>query len=101
VARATWLLAAGVALLPALASAENLEEFGFGPRAQAMGGAATGLASGPTATYYNPGGLILSRHVNLTLGFSHANHYLSFDSDAGGGVDEDAESIPDLPALTS
>lgn len=92
---AALLLGAGAA------RADNFEEFGFGARAQAMAGAFTGLASDYTATYYNPGGLIFSRHVNLSFGFSFADYALKFDSDRGGdAVDAEAERIADLSAFT-
>jgi len=99
---ASLLLAALAGLLaaPAAARADNLEEFAFGPRAQGMGGAFTALASDYTATYYNPGGLILSRHVNLALGYSFADYQLELDSERGGDLDDEAERIPDLSALT-
>lgn len=85
----------------ATARADNMEEFGFGPRAQAMGGAYTALASDYTATYYNPGGLIYSRHLNLSFGFTFADHFMEFDSQRGGSeVDSDAERIPDLSVIT-
>ena len=93
-------LMALVVLSPGAARADNYEEFGFGPRAQAMGGAFTGLASDATATYYNPAGLVLSRHLNLTFGYSFADYHLDFDSQRGGELDDQAERIPDLSALT-
>ena len=87
-------------LVPGAARADVYEEFGFGARAQGMGGAMTALASDGFATYYNPGGLILSRHINLSTGFSFADYALTFDSDSGGDLDDDAERIPDLSAWT-
>lgn len=98
----TWTgLAAGVVLLfPGLARADNLEEFGLTPRAQGMGMAYTALASDASAAHYNPGGLTLSRHVNVTLAYSFAQYALRFDSDSGGDLDDDAERIPDLSAIT-
>lgn len=83
------------------ARADNFEEFGFGARAQGMAGASTALASDYAATYYNPGGLILSRHLNLSAGFSFADYQLRFDSQRGGDrLDRGAERIPDLSAFT-
>lgn len=82
------------------AAADNLEEFGFGPRGQAMGNALTAVADDATATYYNPGGLILSRPLSLHLGFSFAEYGLRFDSTSGGDADDDVERIPDLSAFT-
>lgn len=99
---AAWLLVTAVGLLACPpADAENLEEFGLGPRAQAMGGAFTALASDGTAAYYNPAGLILSRHINLTVGFSYADFSMSFSSENGGSaVDDEATRVPPLSALT-
>ena len=85
-------------LVPGAARADVYEEFGFGARAQGMGGAMTALASDGFATYYNPGGLILSRHINLSTGFSFADYALTFDSQSGGNLDRQAERIPDLSA---
>ena len=94
------LLTTALATSGGVAQAEDFEEFGFGARAQGMGGAMTALASDSTATYYNPGGLILSRHINLNLGFSFADYALKFDSAGGGPGDAAGERIPDLSALT-
>jgi long-subunit fatty acid transport protein len=95
------LVAVAILFASATASAENLEQFGLGPRAQAMGGAFTALASDGTAAYYNPAGLVLSRHVNLTLGFSYADFSMDFESENGGpGVDTKATRIPPLAAVT-
>ena len=49
-----WLLAAGLCL-PSLAVAENLEEFGLGPRAQAMGGAVLEIAMVRIAAEFTTG----------------------------------------------
>lgn len=87
-------------LLTSAVRADNFEEFGFGPRAQGMAGAFTALASDYTATYYNPGGLIFSRHLNLGVGFSFADYHLDFDSERGGVLDDAARRIPDLSAIT-
>jgi long-chain fatty acid transport protein len=99
VARTPWLVVVGLALLPTTANAENLEEFGLGARSQGMGGAFTALASDSSAAYYNPGGLIFSRHLNLTFGYSHAASFLTFDS-GNSRLDKDAEDVPTLGALT-
>ncbi|MGE0709320.1 MAG: OmpP1/FadL family transporter [Planctomycetota bacterium] len=86
--------------LAARGRADDLEEFGYGARAQGMGGAFTALASDHTATYYNPGGLVYSRHLNLSFGFSYADYQLDFDSQRGGALDDRAERIPPLSALS-
>ncbi len=98
--RAALFAAGAVLALAPAARADNFEEFGFGARAQAMGGAFTALASDMTAAHYNPGGLIFSRHINLTAGFSYGHYMLSFDSEAGGPRDGAAERIPPLSAFT-
>lgn len=98
--RAALLALALLALASGGARADNMGEFGFGARAQAMGGAYTALASDGTATYWNPGGLILSRHLNLTAGFSFADYGLDFDSQRGGFRDDDANRIADLSAFS-
>ena len=99
--RAPWFLAAlpALALCPGAARADNVEEFGLTPRAQAMGNAYTALASDASAAHYNPGGLTLSHHVNITFAWSFADYALRFDS-ASGAQDGDAERIPDLSAFT-
>lgn len=89
-----------LALSCGTARADPFEEFGLGARAQAMGNAFTAVATGPNASYYNPAGLIYSRHVNLQFGFSFADYFLTFDSDTGGALDDAAERIPDLGAFT-
>jgi hypothetical protein len=94
------LLGTTLWLVPGAARADVYEEFGFGARAQGMGGAMTALASDGFATYYNPGGLILSRHINLAVGFSFADYALEFDSQSGGALDDQAERIPDLGGWT-
>ncbi len=97
--RAPVLALLGTLVVPGVAFADNFEEFGFGARAQGMGGAFTALASDSTATYYNPGGLTLSRHINLSIGFSFADYALKFDSE-NFGDDRDVERINDLSAFT-
>lgn len=98
--RLALLALLGVVAFAPCARADNLEEFGYGARAQGMGGAYTALASDSTATYYNPAGLVYSRHLNLSFGFSFADYYLDFDSQRGGELDDRAERIPDLSALS-
>ena len=87
--------------LHAEARADNLDEFGLGPRASAMGGAMTGLASDWTASYYNPGGLIGSKHVNTEIGFQYADYQLDFRTVRGGSdVDSRTNRIDPLSAYT-
>ncbi len=77
----------------------DLDQFGFGARPIAMGGAFTALASDFTATYYNPAGLTSSRSTASGLGFSYADHNLEFSSESGT-FDEDVERVEDLSAFT-
>ncbi|MDC3378903.1 outer membrane protein transport protein [Planctomycetota bacterium] len=98
--RLGWLLFVGACLAPAVAHADNFEEFGFGARAQGMGGAQTAVADDGSATYYNPGGLVLSKDLKLTFGLSFADYQLKFDSQRGGALDDAAERISDLSAFT-
>ena len=93
------LICTAVCALAAPAHADDMEQFGFGARAQAMGNAYTALASDGTATYWNPAGLILSRHLNLTFGYSIADYGLNFDSN-DPDLDDDVERIPPLSALS-
>ena len=84
-----------------IARADNLDEFGFGARAAGMGGAMTGLASDWTATYYNPAGLINSKHVNVGFGFQYADYALDFKSGGGSQVDNQTNRVAALSAFTA
>ena len=92
------LLSLALMAAPRSSDAGPLEEFGFGARPSAMAGAFTAYASGPEATYYNPGALILSHHLNMLAGFSFADYQLEFDSQ-NGSFDDEAERIDDLSAF--
>jgi len=85
-------------LATAAARADNVEEFGLGPRAQGMAGAQTALATDMAAAYYNPGGLVFADRLALTLGFTHGSYHLQVDSQRGADLAERAERIPDLSA---
>lgn len=63
---------------PASARASDLDQFGFGARPMAMGGAFTALASDFTGTYYNPGALGAAESVSVGGGFSYAAYDLEF-----------------------
>lgn len=90
-----------VAMLPAAsASANDMDTFGLGARQIALGGAVTGYVSDPSAVYYNPSGLVNSRHLNLSLGYSFADYGLQLDSQNGGALDDRAERLRDLSAAT-
>ncbi len=97
----TCLVVLVLGTLAGTSYADNLDEFGFGPRASAMGGAMTGLASDWSAAYYNPAGLVNSKHVNASAGFSYAFYDLQFSSDRGGRqVDDRTNRIDPLSAFT-
>lgn len=87
-----------VALTASVANADNVEEFGLGPRAQAMAGAGTALATDMTAAYYNPGGLVFAHRIALTFGFTHASYHLNVDAQRRPDLTGRAERIPDLSA---
>lgn len=90
-----------LAATASIARADNLDEFGFGARASGMGGAMTGLASDWSATYYNPAGLVNSKHLNTSFGFQYADYALDFHSTRGGsGVDSRTNRIDPLSAFT-
>ncbi|MCI0636500.1 MAG: outer membrane protein transport protein [Actinobacteria bacterium] len=78
----------------------DLDTFGFGGRAPALGGAYTALASDYTATYYNPAGLVGTRDGSFGAGFSFADYGLEFDPDGGTASSDDTERIEDLSALS-
>ncbi len=73
-----WLCA----LLAAPAGANDLDRFGFGARAIALGGAVSALATEFDATYYNPGGLALAPESAAAAGFSYAGYALRYRSSA-------------------
>ncbi|MCA9598343.1 MAG: outer membrane protein transport protein [Myxococcales bacterium] len=64
-----WLGLCGVLLIAPAAQASPAEQFGFGPRSQAMSGAGPAVARGFSATYENPALLARMHHRELTLGF--------------------------------
>lgn len=55
----------------------NFMSIGVGARAQALGGAFTGLASGATATYWNPAGI--ATFDGLTVAFTRGELYDDLD----------------------
>lgn len=62
--------------LPALASAQVQDTYGFGSRAVAMGGALSADVDDFAANYYNPAGLVRARALRLSLGYFWASHTL-------------------------
>jgi long-chain fatty acid transport protein len=101
-ARLAWAWAAALFLAAAPAArAGDLDTFGFGPRAIALGSAYTALATDWTAPYYNPGGLSLSRTLSFGAGFSYAAYDLSYRSDQGGAdVDRRAARVDPTSAFS-
>jgi hypothetical protein len=74
---ASPLLAGTLALLPAVAAADefHFETFRFGQRAMGMGGAVTAYADEPEASYYNPAGLAMLSGTR----FSGALNFVGLD----------------------
>ena len=72
--RAGWttalaaVLAAGLAAVAAPAGATTLEQWGFGPRALALGNAAEAATDDYYALHANPANLALASHIHLGLG---------------------------------
>lgn len=67
---------------------------GLGARANAMGGAFTGIAEGPEAAYYNPAGIPMleSRHLNVSYRFLSLDrnfNYIGFATGIRPKVDEE------------
>lgn len=67
-----------------LARADAFDRFGFGARAEALGGAMTAEASGVEAVFYNPAGVPRTEHVQALLGYGYGLTRLRLDGhDAG------------------
>lgn len=98
-------LALAVALAAAAsprARASDLDEFGFGPRAIAMGGAYSALATDWTAPYYNPAGVAVPRSLGLGFGYSYGDYAFKYKSQAADrGVDRRAERVDPLSAVSA
>jgi long-chain fatty acid transport protein len=81
---------ARLALLLVLASSPALgnpvDNFGLGSRSTAMGGAVAADARDFSANYYNPSGLALARHTDLSLGYMTVIQKLEMNGD-GSQVD--------------
>lgn len=65
--------------LPATASANPLDMFGFGARSTALGGAVTATVSDVSSSYYNPAGAAQLRGLRAELGYFSANPRLRTD----------------------
>jgi long-chain fatty acid transport protein len=84
----------GVALLALLATrvqvcANPLDNYGFGSRWVAMGGAVTALVDDVGAIYYNPAGLVRAESVQVTVGYFYADPNLKIN---GNDIGEDSVS---------
>ena len=82
--RRTWsLIGAALALVaisaPPRAHANPIDLFGFGPRAQAMGGAQVAGAEDTSACYYNPALLARSPDIRIDVGYQLAVPRLTVD----------------------
>jgi long-chain fatty acid transport protein len=75
-----------VTLAAAAAHASPMEAFGLGPRNQAMGSAATALATDYSAGFYNPAGSAFAQDVAFGVGYQHGFTRLRL-----GGADNDAQ----------
>lgn len=62
-----WSAVLGV-LAPSLAWATTMEQYGFGPRAVALGNAAEAVSDDYYALHANPANLVLASHIHLGLG---------------------------------
>lgn len=58
--------------MPAVASATYYDDWGFTPRASAMGGAMTASSSDFSAVFYNPAMLVLRKDINFGLGVDYS-----------------------------
>ena len=74
----TCALAALLALSGA-ARANPIDAFGFGSRAQAMGGAATADSDDASANYYNPAGLVRGHDLRIDIGYRYAQPLLKMN----------------------
>ena len=85
--------------------AGNVDTFGIGAKATALGGAYSAYADGPFAIYYNPAGLTQIESPTLSLGFLYLDPYLkahsyrAIDGDGnkvepyGASFSDDSESL--------
>jgi len=71
---------------PGGAAANPLDNFGFGSRAVAMGGAVAALADDFSSAYYNPAGLTATDELTVSLGYFFADPHLTLN---GMDINED------------
>ena len=72
------------ALSSSRAAADPLSVFGFGPRAEALGGAVTADASGWAAAFYNPAGVARADEVQAAVGWGYGITRLRLDGQDAG-----------------
>lgn len=65
--------------VPMIASANQLDLFGFNARATGLANAHVALSEGPEAAFYNPGALIESRSISVLAGYSFSLPGLTLD----------------------
>ena len=70
------IAAAGALMLARPAAASPDLDFGFGSRAQALGGAGVAVADDAAAVFHNPSGLVRAEHVSITFGVSSTSYSL-------------------------
>ena len=76
------ILAAALTLVgPGPAAANPLDNFGFGSRAVAMGGAVAALADDFSSAYYNPAGLTATEELTVSLGYFFTDPHLNINGD--------------------
>ena len=68
-----------VIALCSAARANPIDAFGFGSRAQAMGGAVTADSEDASANYYNPAGLVRGHDLRIDLGYRYAQPILKMN----------------------
>ncbi len=77
-----------LSLIPFSSKAGNVDTFGIGAKATALGGAFSAYADDPFAVYYNPAGLTQIERPTLSLGFEVLNPKLkvhNFEAVDGDG----------------
>ncbi|HUH02618.1 MAG TPA: outer membrane protein transport protein [Kofleriaceae bacterium] len=65
------LILVGLALAPGTATADPLDEFGFGTRAAATAGSSSATAIGADAAHVNPAGVALAPHPAVLFGYGY------------------------------
>jgi long-subunit fatty acid transport protein len=76
----------GLAGSESVARANPADAFGLGSRSTAMGGAVAADVSDFSANYYNPAGLALAKHLEVSVGYMRADHFL-YTNGVDNGVD--------------